>query len=81
MTDTSHLIALMNRLSNETARHGNNPAMAHYLESIRKEIKDEEAFLEARGVKTYASDDETPESLDDLLAELAARPQKHSTSG
>jgi hypothetical protein len=58
----------MQRLSNETARHSDNPKMAVYLESIRREIKGEEAFLAARGINTYAADCEV--SDDELLAEL-----------
>jgi hypothetical protein len=68
MTDTSHLVALMQRLANETERHCDNPAMAVYLESIRREIKGEEAFLAARGVNTYAADVEMTD--DEILAEL-----------
>lgn len=66
--NTQHLVALMTRLSNETARHGSNPAMALYLDGIRREIKQEEAFLEARGVNTYASDFEMTE--EEIMAEL-----------
>ncbi len=68
MTNTSHLVALMTRLANETARHGDNPKMAHYLESIRREIKGEEAFLASRGVNTYAPEVEMTD--DEILAEL-----------
>lgn len=64
---TSHLVALMTRLSNETARHGNNPDMQVYLEGIRKEIADEENFLEARGVNVYRGEEMTD---DEILAEL-----------
>ena len=66
---TSHLVALMTRLANETERHGNNPNMQVYLNGIRKEIADEERFLEARGVSVYRGDD-CDISDDDLLAEL-----------
>jgi len=65
---TSHLAALTTRLANETARHGDNPNMAGYLESIRREIKSEEAFLSSHGVNTYAAGDDM--SDDDILAEL-----------
>ena len=68
MTNTSHLAALTTRLANETARHGNNPKMAAYLDGIRREIKGEEAFLAARGINTYANDSKM--SDDELLAEL-----------
>lgn len=65
---TDHLIALTTRLSNETARHGGNPAMSVYLDGIRKEIAQEEKFLEKRGVKTYGGDEEM--TMDELMAEL-----------
>jgi hypothetical protein len=68
MLDTSHLAALNTRLQNETSRHKNNPKMAIYLDGIRREISSEEAFLAARGIKTYANDCEM--SDDELLAEL-----------
>jgi hypothetical protein len=66
--NTSHLVALMQRLANETARHSDNPAMAVYIDGIRKEIKSEEAFLAARGVNTYAADVEM--TYEEILAEL-----------
>lgn len=64
---TNHLAALMTRLANETARHGNNPKMAAYLDSIRSEIKGEEDFLAKHGVETYAGEEMTD---DELFAEL-----------
>lgn len=66
---TSHLVALMTRLANETVRHGDNPDMQVYLNGIRKEIEDEENFLEARGVSVYRGDD-CDMSDDELFAEL-----------
>lgn len=66
--NTNHLAALMTRFSNETARHGNNPAMSVYLDGIRKEIKSEEEFLAKHGVKTYASDEIM--TMEDIFAEL-----------
>ena len=66
--NTNHLIALTSRLSNETKRHGNNPAMSVYLEGIKKEIAQEEAFLESKGVKTYGG--ECDMSVDELMEEL-----------
>lgn len=68
---TSHLVALMDRLSRETERHGSNPNMQVYLNSICKEIADEEAFLAARGVNTYAGENDDM-TIDDIMAELAA---------
>jgi len=68
--NTNHLAALMARLSNETARHGDNPNMQVYLEGIRREIKSEEEFLAKHGVTTYASDDDDSMTIDDILAEL-----------
>ena len=67
---TDHLVVLMKRLSIETARHGDNPAMAVYLAGIRKEIASEEAFLAARGVSIYNADDVTDADLEDLLADF-----------
>lgn len=64
---TSHLVALMTRLSNETSRHASNPSMSGYLSSIKKEIVAEEKFLSDRGVNTYSADDMTD---DELFAEL-----------
>lgn len=66
---TDHLTALHTRLSNETARHGDNPKMAHYLDSIRREIKNEEKFLSKHGVETYSYDGEYI-STNDILKEL-----------
>ena len=68
--NTDHLIALTTRLSNEKERHGHNPAMNTYIQGIEREIANEEKFLESKGVKTYASDDEL--TLDELFAELAS---------
>ena len=65
---TDHLIALTTRLSNETTRHGNNPTMSVYLDGIRKEIAQEEKFLESKGVKTYSCDEDM--TIDELMAEL-----------
>lgn len=64
---TDHLAALMTRLANETARHGDNPNMSYYLESIRREIKGEEEFLAKHGVETYAGE---PMTDDEIFAEL-----------
>lgn len=69
MYNTDHLAALNIRLSNETARHGDNPKMANYLESIRREIKGEEKFLADRGVNVYANECDDM-SDDDLLDAL-----------
>ena len=65
---TDHLVALMTRLSNETARHGDNPFMYVYLNGIRKEIEAEERFLEKHGVNTYKN--EKPMGDEELFAEL-----------
>lgn len=65
--NTDHLVALMTRLSNETARHGKNHAMQVYLQGIRREIKQEEEFLERRGVNIYRVEEI---SDDDLMAAL-----------
>jgi len=67
--NTDHLAALHTRLANETARHGNNPNMAVYLNGIRREIKGEEEFLAKHGVETYAADD-CDMTLDEIFAEL-----------
>lgn len=66
---TEHLVSLMTRLSNETERHGNNPKMSSYLESIRREIKGEEDFLKSKGVEVYSVSD-VKMTDDELLAEL-----------
>ena len=66
---TDHLVSLMTRLSNETARHGNNPKMAYYLEGIRREIKGEEEFLKSNGVEVYSAPD-AEVTDDELFAEL-----------
>lgn len=71
--NTDHLAALMTRLSNETLRHGNNPAMSVYLDGIRKEIKSEEEFLAKHGVETYASDEDM--TMEDIFAELDIKPR------
>lgn len=68
--NTNHLTALHARLVNETARHGGNSDMAVYLDGIRREIKSEEEFLAKHGVETYASDDDSSMTIDDILAEL-----------
>ena len=68
--NTNHLAALNTRLTNETARHENNPNMAIYLDGIRREIKGEEEFLAKHGVETYASDGDDNMTIDDILAEL-----------
>lgn len=67
--NTDHLAALTTRLANETARHGNNPSMKVYLEGIKKEIANEEAFLESHGVETYSSKG-ADMSVDEILSEL-----------
>lgn len=64
---TDHLAALMSRLSNETARHGDNPNMAGYLDSIRREIRCEEEFLSKHGVETYSGE---PMTDDEIFSEL-----------
>lgn len=66
---TTHLVALMTRLANETERHGSNPDMQVYLEGIRREIKGEEEFLEKRGVRTY-SDHNCEMTDEELFSEL-----------
>lgn len=67
--NTDHLAALIARRSNEQERHKGNPAMVVYLAGIDREIKQEEAFLKAHGVETYAVED-TDMSIDDIFAEL-----------
>lgn len=67
--NTNHLVSLMTRLSNEEARHGDNPKMETYLESIRREIKGEEAFLAQHGVETYSACD-IGMTMDDIMLEL-----------
>ena len=66
--NTNHLAALMTRRANETARHGDNPKMKTYLESIDREIQAEENFLKSKGVETYASSEEM--TIEEILAEL-----------
>ena len=66
--NTNHLAALMTRHANETARHGDNPKMKTYLESIDREIQAEENFLKSKGVETYASSEEM--TIEEILAEL-----------
>lgn len=66
---TSHLIAIMTRLSNETARHGDNPKMSYYLDGIKKEIAAEEKFLASHGVNTYSTPD-VEMTDEELFAEL-----------
>lgn len=74
MTDTTHLIALMTRLSNEKAALARATKQSEidlrtvWVSQCQREINGEEAFL-GMDVTDYSA----PEmSIDDLMAELAA---------